>query len=500
MTTPILTVRDRDGNYRRLEPDDLVGPQGPQGEKGETGEVGPEGPQGPMPDVSNKADLVGGKIPSSQIPDVALTSTTVVPDRASMLALVVEPGDVAVVTEDDDGVTRTYILAGEDPAEFADWIELSSPGRLRSVNGQTGVVVLGAADVAAVPRVSTSGAIRVYSIEANGTASNRTIDSGAVPGTIAARDASARLKAANGVESEDVVNKAQLDTKLTQVSVPVGSPNRAYTANAGGTQGTVDIYQSPQANSLAQRSSTGALAVADGTAANHAATKGQLDTKLTAVTSNTGNQRLYGVQGDGAQAMHQLHSAGTAWSVAQRDADGKLTVVPGTASNHCVTVAQNALKLDRITVTGGGSHRVYVALSDGTQASAYMSQGTLGDSLVQRTSTGAVNAAEGVVAQNVATLGQVQKPSTFGMNQPTGDYVLAKSNGADTWRSVGLASTALAGSIASRTTNGRLKVGTATENDDAVTKAQLDALLPARPSTGTYVLTSTDGVLSWEEA
>lgn len=92
-----------------------------------------------------KADLVGGKIPSGQLPSIAITDTFPVANQAAMLALTAERGDVAVRA--DNG--RAYILQAEPAGTLANWIELSAPGVITSVNGQTGVVVLTATDVGA---------------------------------------------------------------------------------------------------------------------------------------------------------------------------------------------------------------------------------------------------------------------------------------------------------------------------------------------------------------
>lgn len=99
-----------------------------------------------------KADLDGnGKIATSQLPTLALTTVTVVANRASMLAQTtsqVQPGDVTVITATSD--VGNYILSGSDPSVFSNWVKLTAPsGSVTSVNGQTGVVVLAAGDVGA---------------------------------------------------------------------------------------------------------------------------------------------------------------------------------------------------------------------------------------------------------------------------------------------------------------------------------------------------------------
>ncbi|UTN92944.1 minor tail protein [Gordonia phage Finkle] len=93
-----------------------------------------------------KADLVGGVVPSSQIPALATTETYVVADEAERLALTCETGDVAVQTGNPG--RGSYILKGTDPSLPSDWVVLTPPdSAVTSVNGYQGIVVLGKADV-----------------------------------------------------------------------------------------------------------------------------------------------------------------------------------------------------------------------------------------------------------------------------------------------------------------------------------------------------------------
>lgn len=86
-----------------------------------------------------------GKIPSSQIPAMAITETFVVADEAAMLALDAQVGDVAIRSD----LSKTFILQGSDPTELTDWVELQTPASpVLSVNGQTGAVSLDSDDIA----------------------------------------------------------------------------------------------------------------------------------------------------------------------------------------------------------------------------------------------------------------------------------------------------------------------------------------------------------------
>ena len=98
--------------------------------------------------LAQKADLVGGVVPSSQIPAVAMTRPHVVADMAGLLALDVQEGDVGIIPDGVDG--GSYMLGTGPASEFSSWKRLVTPeAPVSSVNGQTGTVTLGAGDVGA---------------------------------------------------------------------------------------------------------------------------------------------------------------------------------------------------------------------------------------------------------------------------------------------------------------------------------------------------------------
>lgn len=93
---------------------------------------------------ATKADLVSGKIPKSQLPDISLGKAVPVADQAAMLALTstqVQPGDFAVRP---DGV---YFLNATPASQLSNWIQFTVAASVFSINGLTGAVVLSAEDV-----------------------------------------------------------------------------------------------------------------------------------------------------------------------------------------------------------------------------------------------------------------------------------------------------------------------------------------------------------------
>lgn len=100
----------------------------------------------------------GGKIPSTQLPPIAITHTFVVTSQAEMLALDAQVGDIAVRTD----INETFILQNLPASTLSNWIELLEQSGVVSVNGETGpAVVLDAADVGAVAKTgdTMSGAL-----------------------------------------------------------------------------------------------------------------------------------------------------------------------------------------------------------------------------------------------------------------------------------------------------------------------------------------------------
>jgi len=82
-----------------------------------------------------------GKLLSSQVPALAIVNVFPVADITARNALTVETGDVAIVADTGSGFTGSFVYDG------AVWREMSSPGQVTSVAGQTGVVTLSSSDV-----------------------------------------------------------------------------------------------------------------------------------------------------------------------------------------------------------------------------------------------------------------------------------------------------------------------------------------------------------------
>lgn len=98
-----------------------------------------------------------GVVPDAQLPATAFTTgSQVVASQAEQLALNAPQGFIAIRSDQNISYIRNAGTAGT----MADWTALPSPSDLvQSVNGQTGAVVLGAANVGAQPLDSDLTAI-----------------------------------------------------------------------------------------------------------------------------------------------------------------------------------------------------------------------------------------------------------------------------------------------------------------------------------------------------
>lgn len=95
--------------------------------------------------LAGKADLSGGKLLASQLPDLAITQWLgTAANQSAMLALVGQRGDWCART--DDG--KVYIVTAEPSSSIGNWTSLSYPtAPVLSVAGRTGSITLGIGDI-----------------------------------------------------------------------------------------------------------------------------------------------------------------------------------------------------------------------------------------------------------------------------------------------------------------------------------------------------------------
>ena len=95
--------------------------------------------------LAGKADLVGGLVPTSQIPAIALVQYLgSVANQSAMLALRGQGGDWCIRTD----TATEWVIVANDGASLSDWIQLPTGiAPVSSINGQTGSVTLGTGDL-----------------------------------------------------------------------------------------------------------------------------------------------------------------------------------------------------------------------------------------------------------------------------------------------------------------------------------------------------------------
>lgn len=177
--------------------------------------------------LAGKADLVGGLVPTSQLPPLAINETFTAASQAAMLALTAQRGDMAIRT--DTG--RTFVLSSDSPSTLADWKEVMAAGQVASVAGKTGVVSLVKADVGLGSVDNTADSAKPVS-----TAQQAALDlkaplaSPTFTGTV-----SGVTKAHVGLGSVDNtsdVNKPVSTAQAAAINAKVGSPNSTVTGVA----------------------------------------------------------------------------------------------------------------------------------------------------------------------------------------------------------------------------------------------------------------------------
>jgi hypothetical protein len=103
--------------------------------------------------LNAKADLSGGKLAASQIPDLSVvTYLGSVANQSAMLALTGQRGDWCIRSD----LSTTWIITGADPTLLAGWTQLSYPtAPVSSVAGRTGAVTLSTSDVSGLAALAT---------------------------------------------------------------------------------------------------------------------------------------------------------------------------------------------------------------------------------------------------------------------------------------------------------------------------------------------------------
>ena len=154
----------------------------------------------------------GGKVPTGQLPALAVTDVFPVASQAAMLALAAERGDVAIRSD----TNTSWILSAEPASTLSNWLQLATPpDAVLSVNGQAGVVSLAASDVGAATA-------------AQGT----TADSAVQPGDLAPVATSGAYPDLTGKPTIPSTAQDVDAVPVTSIGLLPGERNRGYWDNA----------------------------------------------------------------------------------------------------------------------------------------------------------------------------------------------------------------------------------------------------------------------------
>jgi hypothetical protein len=182
-----------------------------------------------------------GKIPSSQVPAIAITDTFTASSQAAMLALsTAEKGDVCVRTD----VNKSYILSADPYSTLGNWQELLTPtDAVLSVDGATGAVSLSgtyeAVGVAAALVDDLSGVTNSATARTNlGLGDSATKNVGTAAGTVAAGNDS-RLSDSRVPTSHAASHGSAGSDVITIANTQVTGLGGAAVLNVGTSSGTV---------------------------------------------------------------------------------------------------------------------------------------------------------------------------------------------------------------------------------------------------------------------
>jgi len=160
----------------------------------------------------------GGKVPSSQLPAIAIAEVYVVASQAAMLALPSDVGEIAIRTD----VNKSFILAASPASTLANWKELlTPPDAVQSVDGLTGAVDLTGIYLAKTGGTLT-GALTLHADPSTnlGAATKQYVDAVAGSATAAASSATAAASSATAAaNSYDSFDDRYLGSKSTPPTV-----------------------------------------------------------------------------------------------------------------------------------------------------------------------------------------------------------------------------------------------------------------------------------------
>lgn len=168
------------------------------------------------------------KIPTSQLPALAITTTNVVSSQAAQLALTAQEGDVAIRTD----LSKSYIKNAGIAGTMADWNELLTPtDAVLSVNGYTGVITLVKGDIGLGNVDNTSDVNKPISSATQTALNLKAIDSTVVHNT--GSETIAGAKTFSSTISGSITGNAATVTTNANLTGPITSLGNATSIGSG---------------------------------------------------------------------------------------------------------------------------------------------------------------------------------------------------------------------------------------------------------------------------
>lgn len=373
--------------------------------------------------LDNKADLVDGKVPESQLP--SFVDDVLVFDTLNDFPEEGENGKIYIAED----TNLTYRWTGTDYAEISPSLALGETSST-AYRGDRGKVAydhtfqtnnphsvtkaqVGLSDVdntsdAAKP-ISTAVQAALNN-KSNFPSSNSSVPvrsgSGAQSSigysaqvsndTIVTRTNTGTVKGATATASDDLTTKAQMDTALDTKGTKISIPQFGIPVRTGAGSGEPDASRTwsigPAASTFPFRDTDGTIAGTTPTANQHLTTKLYVDTANNLkVDKLTTDFRVYATGSGASQVSLPYTSSATANSVASRDVGGRLAVSApvsgGDATNKTYVDAADALKRDLTTAI----ERLYSTDGAGAQSTLSYTQLATAGTIMFRGAGGVVS-------------------------------------------------------------------------------------------------------------
>lgn len=208
-----------------------------------------------------------GKLPDSVIPPLAIGELAgSVQTKADLVTLSnAQQGDIARVTAETEAADNGVYFLNGTYSDLSSWIQIVGPGAVLSVNGQSGVVLITASDVGAVPTTRTvnghplSSDVVLTPSDVGAVEANSPISAGS--GSVVTYDEKGLVLSARPLEASDVpsLDASKIATGTLAVGrIPTGNGQNLVPLLGGQAQnGQVLTWSQEQFAFVPQTPSTG---------------------------------------------------------------------------------------------------------------------------------------------------------------------------------------------------------------------------------------------------